>query len=443
MHRIAPLIAGITGIALSIGASAADIDWSKVDRALGKPGTSQPGGVHKYGLPRTDLKITVDGVAIKPTFALGSWIGFLPMGDGAMFMGDLVLTESEIEPVMKRLIDDGVEITAIHNHLLRTSPAVFYMHVEGHGDPVKLAQTLHAGLALSQTPFAAPTPATTSPTIDLDTSEIDTALDAKGTINGGVYQFNIPRAEVISEAGMTIPPSLGTAIAINLQPTGAGKAAITGDFVLLGKEVNPVLKALRNNGIEVTALHSHMIDDSPHLFFMHFWANDDVAKLTRGLRAALDLADVKPKPSGETAQPAVKTGSKTGTIVFVCRYGSAKSVVAARFFNRIAAEEGLPFHAVARGIEPEPVIPPYVREPIRADRFEIGPEEKPVPLDAGETRDAVAVVCIMCKLPPGQLAVARQSIEWTDVPDVSDGYAAARDRILGHMKELMVRLVAK
>ena len=150
-----------------------------------------------------------------------------------------------------------------------------------------------------------------------------------------------------------------------------------------------------------------------------------------------------PKPSGEAAQPAAKTGSKTGTIVFVCRNGSAKSVVAARFFNRIAAEEGLPFLAVARGIEPEPVIPPYVREPIRADRFEIGPEEKPVPLDAGETHDAVAVICIMCKLPPGQLAVARQSMEWTDVPDVSEGYTAARDKILGHMKELMVQLVAK
>ena len=235
----------------------------------------------------------MDGVSIKPTLALGSWLGFMPMGSGAMFMGDLVLTESEIEPVMKRLIDDGVEITAIHNHLLRTSPAVFYMHVGGQGDPVKLAQTLHAGLALSQTPFAAsPTPAA-PPGIDLDTAAIDTALDAKGTINGGVYQFNIPRAEVISEAGMTVPPSLGTAIAINFQPTSGGKAAITGDFVLLGKEVNPVLTAMRNSGIEVTALHSHMIDDSPRLFFMHFWANDDVAKLTRGLRAALDLTNVK------------------------------------------------------------------------------------------------------------------------------------------------------
>src|ERR1700704_944382 len=296
MHRIAPLIAGITGIALSVRAGAADIDWSKVDQALGKPGTTQPGGVHKYGLPRSDLKITVDGVAIKPTFALGSWIGFLPMGNGAMFMGDLVLTDTEISPVMKRLTDDGIEITAVHNHLLRTSPAVFYMHVGGHGDPVKLAQTLHAGLALSQTPFASP-PAAPSPAVmDLDTGAIDAALGAKGTINGGVYQFNIPRAESITEAGMVVPPSMGTAIAINFQPTSGGKAAITGDFVLLGKEVNPVLKALRANGIEITALHSHMIDDSPHLFFMHFWANDDAAKLAHGLRAALDLASVKRGP---------------------------------------------------------------------------------------------------------------------------------------------------
>jgi Domain of Unknown Function (DUF1259) len=297
VHRIVTLMAGLGAVALTqAAANAASIDWSKVDQAMGKPGTDQPGGVHKYGLPRSDLKITVDGVAIKPTLALGSWIGFLPMGDGAMFMGDLVLTETEIEPVMKRLIDDGIEITAIHNHLLRTSPAVFYMHVGGQGDPVKLAQTLHAGLALSQTPFASPAPAAAPPTIGLDTAALDSALQAKGTINGGVYQFNIPRAEAISEGGMTIPPSMGTAIAINFQPTGGGKAAITGDFVLLGKEVNPVLKAMRGNGIEVTALHSHMIDDSPHLFFMHFWANDDVTKLVQGLRAALDKTNIKRAP---------------------------------------------------------------------------------------------------------------------------------------------------
>jgi Domain of Unknown Function (DUF1259) len=269
------------------------MDWAKVDQAIGKPGTAQPGGVHKFGLPRTDLHVSVDGVAIKPTLAFGSWIAFVPMGNEAMFMGDLVLTETEISPVMKKLIDGGIEITAIHNHLLRTSPGIFYMHVGGHGDPVKLAETLHAGVALSQTPLSAPAVLLAPATLDLDTGAIETTLGFKGSANGGVYQFGIPRTEVITEEGMAVPPSMGTAIAINFQPLAGGKVAVTGDFVLLGKEVNPVLKALRNNGIEVTALHSHMIEDSPHLFFMHFWAHDDASKLARGLRAALDLTNVK------------------------------------------------------------------------------------------------------------------------------------------------------
>jgi Domain of Unknown Function (DUF1259) len=273
-----------------------EVDWTRVDQALGKPGTVLPGGVHKWGLPRTDLNVTVDGVTLKPTLALGTWVAFMPTDDGAMFMGDLVLTENEVSPVMKRLIEDGIEITAVHNHLLRTSPAVFYMHVGGHGNPVKLAQSLHAALALSQTPIAAPGPVMAPPTMDLDTTVLDSALGAKGTVNAGVYQFSIPRAESISAAGMAVPPSMGTAIAINFQPLGGGKAAITGDFVLLGQEVNPVLKALRDNGIEVTALHSHMIDDSPHLFFIHFWAHDDAIKLAQGLREALNLANVKRGP---------------------------------------------------------------------------------------------------------------------------------------------------
>jgi len=127
----------------------------------------------------------------------------------------------------------------------------------------------------------------------LDTAALEKVLGYKGTVNNGVYQFSIPRAEAISEGGMNVPPSMGTATALNFQPTGGGKAAITGDFVLLGSEVNPILKALREHGIEVTALHSHMIDDSPHLFFMHFWANDDAQRLARGLRSALDLANLK------------------------------------------------------------------------------------------------------------------------------------------------------
>ena len=277
----------------SASAGAAAIDWSKLDQAFGKPAAVLPGGVHKWGLPRTDLKVSVDGVAIKPTLALGSWVAFMPTEGGAMFMGDLVLTEDEVSPVMKRLLEGGVEITAVHNHLLRTSPAVYYMHVGGHGDPVQLAQTLRAGLALSHTPVGAPTVAGPPATLDLDTAGIEGALGFKGAANGDVYQFGIPRAEEITEGGIPFPPSLGTAIAINFQPTGGGKAAITGDFVLLATEVNPVMKSLRASGIEVTALHSHMIEDSPHLFFMHFWANDDAVVLAGHLRTALDLINVK------------------------------------------------------------------------------------------------------------------------------------------------------
>lgn len=291
MKSLLTLIAALS-VMLCSTAFAADIDWSKVEQALGKKGSAQPGGVYKFGLPRSDLKVTVDGVAIKPALALGSWVAFAPAADGAMFMGDLVLTESEIGPVMKQLVDNGVEISAVHNHLLRASPAVVYMHVAGHGDPTRQAQVLHDALALSGTPLTAAAPGGAPPAIDLDVAAIEGALGAKGTNNGGVYQFSIPRAETIRAHGMTVPASLGTSTAINFQPTGGGKAAITGDFVMIGKEVNPVIKALRTNGIEVTALHSHMIDDSPHLYFMHFWANDDATKLARGVHAALGLMNV-------------------------------------------------------------------------------------------------------------------------------------------------------
>jgi hypothetical protein len=293
MRRFLTSTAALLALAVCTAAPAAEIDWSKVDQAMGKKGAELPGSVHKYGLPRSDLTVTVDGVAIKPALALSSWIAFQPAGDDAMFMGDLVLLDTEISPVMQRLIQGSVEITAIHNHLLRTSVPVFYMHVGGHGDPVKLAETLHAALTLSKTPLTPSASAATAASLELDTPAIDTTLGYKGTPNGGVYQFSIPRAEVISEAGMAVPASMGTAIAINFEPTGGGRAAITGDFVLLGSEVNPVLRALRQHGIEVTALHSHMIDDSPHLFFMHFWAHDDALRLAQGLRSALDLTNVK------------------------------------------------------------------------------------------------------------------------------------------------------
>ncbi len=295
MNRLAVRVAALAALFLAPLARAADIDWASVDATIGRKGTDQPGGVHKFAFPRTDLKVTVDGVPIRPALALGGWVAFEPAPAGAMCMGDLVLTDTELSPVMARLIADGIEITAIHNHLIRTSVPVFYMHMRGHGDAVQLANTLHAALALSATPIAPSATAAPAP-LELDTAVLDRIVGYRGAVSGGVYQFSVPRAETIMEAGMVVPPAMGTAIALNFEPTGGGKAAITGDFVLLASEVNPVLKTLRQHGIEVTALHSHMIDDSPHLFFMHFWANDDAAKLAQSLRAALDLVNVKRGP---------------------------------------------------------------------------------------------------------------------------------------------------
>src|SRR5437016_3047912 len=263
-------------------------DWqTQVGEALGKTGSAAPGGIYRVGLPRTDLKVTLDSVELKPGFALGGWLAFEKISEQGMVMGDLVLTESEVNPVMTKLAAGGIEVTALHNHLLRNQPFTMYMHVLGHGDPVKLAAALHTALVESKTPLdAAPTPIE-PPAIDFDTAAVDQALGAKGTNNGGVYQFSIPRAEPVTDGGMEIPAAMGSANAINFQATGGGKAAITGDFVLIAKEVNPVLKALREHGIEVTAIHNHMLDDQPHLYFMHFWANDDARKLVEGLKAAL------------------------------------------------------------------------------------------------------------------------------------------------------------
>ena len=277
----------------SIGgaANAQEIDWKKVDEAIGRNAAVVAGEIHRYAFPRTDLNVTLDGVTIRPALALGGWTAFKPMhGGGAMIMGDLVLLETEINPVMLKLIQNGAEITAIHNHLLRGSPATFYMHVGGHGDPVKLATAIRTAVAESKTPLTPPSPPATQPAIDLDTAQLDQIIGVKGQANGGVYQFGVPRRDPISESGVQLSPvgPLGMATAIGFQPTGGGKAAITGDFVLAGEEVNPVIQALRSNGIEVTALHSHMLNEQPRLFFMHFWAHDDALKLARGLRSALD-----------------------------------------------------------------------------------------------------------------------------------------------------------
>jgi uncharacterized protein DUF1259 len=270
------------------------IDWKQVDQALGKAGSLQPDGAYKFGLPRGDLHVSVSGVTVKPALALGSWVALKQVSDSeAMLMGDLVLLEGEVGPVLAKLQEGGIEQTALHNHLLHESPHVLYMHIAGRGAPEKLAGAVHAALALTKTPFGPPSAASASPPLGLDTARIAETLGYHGKVNGGVYQVGVPRAETVTVDGVDIPPSMGLATAINFQPIVGAKAAITGDFVLVGSEVNPVIRALHDNGIAVTALHSHMLVDTPHLFFMHYWGSDDALKLARGLRAALDQMNVR------------------------------------------------------------------------------------------------------------------------------------------------------
>jgi hypothetical protein len=264
----------------------ATVDWKETDATMGRAGQDQPDGTHKYSLPRKDLNVTLNGVQIKAGLALGSWVAFKTANGKAMVMGDLVLTEDEVAPVMQELQSGGIEITALHNHLIGESPHVMYMHIHGMGNAASLGKAIHMAIAKTKTPEASA--AAAPPELDIDTKQIDQILGHGGKNNGGIYQVGVPRVEHITEAGMVIPNSMGLATALNFQPTGGGKAAITGDFVLLGKEVNPVIKALRENGITVTAVHSHMLEEQPRLFFMHFWANDDALKLAKGLRAALD-----------------------------------------------------------------------------------------------------------------------------------------------------------
>lgn len=268
--------------------SSTSANWTSVEQTLGRKGAINPGGVMKFGFPRSDLQVMLGDVQLKPALALGGWVAFKPLAGGkAMVLGDLVLTPDEVGPVMQRLQEGGISQTALHNHVLGENPRVMYMHIMAEGDPAKIAETLRTALGESKTPMTVAAPTAPSTAIDLDTVAVAHALGYTGKVNGGVYQVSVPRAERIVDMGNEIPPSMGVATAINFQPTGGGKAAITGDFVLIGSEVNPVLRTLRENGIQVTAVHSHMLQESPHLFFMHFWANDDATKLATGLHAAL------------------------------------------------------------------------------------------------------------------------------------------------------------
>jgi hypothetical protein len=263
--------------------------WDAVDRALGQAGKSLPGEVQKYAWPRRDLEVTVGAVRVEPALALGSWAGFKTMAEGqTMAMGDLVLLPSEVNPVIRALQAGGLDVLAVHNHLTGETPEIVYVHFGGHGQPETLARALRSALDATKTPLSAPGGAPGGPSVAeraaLD--RVQEVLGRRGSMAGRVLQVGVPRAAKIEEAGVEVPPSMGMATALNFQVVD-NRVATTGDFVLIADEVNPVIRELEAHGLQVTALHSHMLRESPRLFFMHFWGCDDPARIAAGLKAAL------------------------------------------------------------------------------------------------------------------------------------------------------------
>ena len=269
--------------------SFSQIDSTALNNVFGKNGTVT-GNVYKIGYPRSDLKVKVGDFLVAPGLALGTWVGIINMGDHSMMMGDLVLLDAEVPKVIDKLMEENLEVTAIHNHLINETPAIKYIHYHGEGDAVTLAQEIKAVLQVTATPLTPPAPQAQIQTIDW--SKVTAILGTTGKQNGMLLQYTFPRNEKTMESGMEMPPSMGMATAINFQMDG-NRAAITGDFVMLADEVNAVVKALTDNGIMPTALHSHMLHDEPRLFMMHFWAVGDPEKLATGLKAALDKTNSK------------------------------------------------------------------------------------------------------------------------------------------------------
>lgn len=292
MYSLSKFVVVFSLLVVPVVLLAQGLNTANIDQDMGRSG-QRTGEVYKLSFPRTDLHVAVNGVAIKPGLALGSWAAFSGTDEKAMVMGDLVLLQDEVNPVMKKLRASGFEITAVHNHLLDETPRVMYMHYMGEGNAKQLATSLHDALAESKTPLSKPASAPAESENPAWVKAVEASVGRQGTFKGGVLSFGIPRSNAITSNGMNITPAQGVAESINFQEAGTGKVATTGDFVLTADEVNPVISALQEHDIAVTALHSHMLTEEPRLFFMHFWGLGSADEIGAGIKAALAKVSVK------------------------------------------------------------------------------------------------------------------------------------------------------
>lgn len=303
MKALSRILLTLCTLLLLAAAAAAQAgpDWSVVERTLGRAGKLQD-GVYKVSFPRTDLRVRMGRTPVLAAAALGSWVAFREEGTGmttafrrdnadadagtaVVADGDLVLLEPEVNGVISALVEHGIEVSAVHNHLTGEQPEVLYVHFFARGELGKITQGLKAALNATATPTGPAAPSMEALTLDRKTIEAE--MGKPGTVNGAVLAFSFPRKHAIAMHGATLAPAMGMATAINFQPSPAGVAA-TGDFVLREAEVNPVITALRAGGVKVTAVHNHLLDDDPHTVFVHFWAEGKADAVAKALRAALD-----------------------------------------------------------------------------------------------------------------------------------------------------------
>ncbi|MDX2269483.1 MAG: DUF1259 domain-containing protein [Bryobacter sp.] len=390
--------------------------------------------VYRVAFPRTDVKVNVDGRPLHPFLGLTSWAAFTPASDGAlMVMGDLVLFEDEVNAAMSAALDAGLEVTALHNHFFHDSPRVMFMHIGGHGPAAKLAAGVRAALdAVQSIRNALPQPATqfSGPSIpatdSIDAAALDAILGLKGQSNAGMYKIAVGREA--SMHGKTVNNQMG----VNTWAAFAGSmeaATVDGDFAMLESELLGVLKVLRQANINIVAIHNHMTHEEPQYVFLHYWGKGNAIAMAKALKAAMDTQQPK---RAQMAQP-------TRNIVFVCEHGAAKSVIAAAYFNQIAAARGLAIRAISRGTSPDPEIGASTRRGLIADGFP-APDWKPTLLSPADAQNALHVVTLAAPLPASFSGIP--TMEWNDNLNVGANYAQARDVIRAHVGNLVEKLAA-
>jgi hypothetical protein len=279
---------------LLASAQKSSLDTTLIEKITGIKGKANK-GEYKITIPQNDLDVEVDGFKIIPPMGLGTWIAFTPSKEGSMIMGDIILTENDLKPVQQEVIRQGLTISAIHNHFVRNHPNVLYMHIGGSGkteDMAKKAKAVLDKVAESRGHNPASGSVSDVP-YSIDTKKLDEIIGSKGEMSKGVYKYTIGRPDVaLKEHGVTVTTFLGfnTWAAFQGSPD---HAAVAGDFTMLEDEVAPVIKALIENGIEVVAVHNHMVHEQPRIFFLHYWGVGNAEQLAKGLKAALNQTGKK------------------------------------------------------------------------------------------------------------------------------------------------------